>query len=250
LNQQNRERQRLTQQVQAEAEALAMREDPEAYLLFAAHESFNSGIVGLAASRLVDKYYRPAIVAERGPETTRGSCRSIQEFHITEALDQCKDLLVRHGGHAAAAGFTVENDKLPELVARLKTIAAEKLSGLDLRPSLTADAEVSLHDLPPDIMRRLSELEPTGYGNREAVLVSRAVRVASKRTVGADAKHLKLTLESGGKQFDAIAFRLGERLNDLPAVVDVMYTLETNTWNGRESLQLNIKDIKPTGVED
>lgn len=250
LNLQNQHRQRLTQQVQTQAEALVISEDPNALLLFAVHEDFNSGIVGLAASRLVDKYYRPAIVAERGPETTRGSCRSIHEFHITEALDQCKDLLVRHGGHAAAAGFTVENDKLPELVTRLKTIAAEKLTGLDLRASLTADAEVSLHDLPADIMRRLAELEPTGYGNREAVLVSRAVRVIHKRVVGTEGKHLKLTLESGGKKFDAIGFRLGDCLNDLPEHVDIMYTLETNTWNGREALQLNLKDIKAAGLED
>lgn len=250
LNLQNRERQRLTQQIQIQAEALAISEDPNALLLFAAHEDFNAGIVGLAASRLCETYYRPAIVAERGPETTRGSCRSIQEFHITHALDQCKDLLVRHGGHAAAAGFTVKNANLPELVARLKTIAAEQLSGQDLRASLTADAEVTLHDLPADIMRRLSELEPTGYGNREAMLVSRAARVVYKRVVGADGKHLKLTLESSGKKFDAIAFRMGERLKDLPDQVDVMYTLETNTWNGRESLQLNVKDVKAAGVED
>lgn len=250
LNQQNQQRQRLTQQVQAQAEEIAIKDDPNALLLFAAHPEFNSGIVGLAASRLVEKYYRPAIVAERGPETTRASCRSIPEFHITEALDQCKDLLVRHGGHAAAAGFTIENDKLPDLIARLKEIAAQKLSGLDLRASLTADAEVALHDLPADIMRRLGELEPTGYGNREAVLVSRAVRVAAKRAIGSDGSHLKLTLESNNKRFDAIAFRMGERLNTLPDYVDIMYTLETNTWNGRESLQLNLKDVKAAGLPD
>ena len=83
-----------------------MREDPDAYLLFAAHEDFNSGVIGLAASRLTETYYRPAIVATKGADETRGSCRSIPEFHITDALDQCADLLVRHGGHAAAAGFT------------------------------------------------------------------------------------------------------------------------------------------------
>src|SRR5690606_25144266 len=106
-------------------EEIALSDDSEAYLLFAAHQEFNSGVVGLAASRLTEKYYRPAIVASQGEEETRGSCRSIPEFHITDALDQCADLLVRHGGHAAAAGFTVKNENLPELVTRLKTIAEE-----------------------------------------------------------------------------------------------------------------------------
>src|SRR5215216_3952134 len=91
-----------------------MADDPEAFLLFAAHESFNPGVVGLAASRLTVMFYRLAIVAARGAEETRGSCRSIPEFHITDALDLCKDLLVRHGGHAAAAGFTVRNEKSPK----------------------------------------------------------------------------------------------------------------------------------------
>ena len=96
-----------------------MRDDPDAFLLFAAHEEFNPGVVGLAASRLTETHYRPSIVAAKSAEETRGSCRSIPEFHITDALDQCKDILVRHGGHAAAAGFTVKNENLPELVSRL-----------------------------------------------------------------------------------------------------------------------------------
>jgi single-stranded-DNA-specific exonuclease len=118
LNIQNRERQSITREMQARAEEIAMKDDPDAYLLFAAQEDFNSGVVGLAASRLTETYYRPAIVASKGEEETRGSCRSIPEFHITEALDKCADLLVRHGGHAAAAGFTVRNENLSELVSR------------------------------------------------------------------------------------------------------------------------------------
>ena len=119
LDMQNRERQRITRDMQKKAEEIAMSDDPEAFLLFAADKDFNSGVVGLAASRLTDSYYRPAIVAAKGEEETRGSCRYIPEFHITDALDQCADLLVRHGGHAAAAGFTVKNENLPALVERL-----------------------------------------------------------------------------------------------------------------------------------
>lgn len=251
LDVQNRERQRLTREIQTQAEALALAEDPQAWLLFAAHENFNPGVVGLAASRLVETNYRPAIVAQRGPQTTRGSCRSIPEFHITDALDQCVDLLVRHGGHAAAAGFTVENDKLEELVARLKRIAQEKLSGQDLRPTLTADAEVTLKNMRPDLYEHLKYLEPTGYGNPQAVFVARNVKVKGARSVGADGKHLKLTLEDEhGMTHDAIGFGLGQLQAKLPARVDIMFTYETNEYNGRVNFQLNLKDVKPAGTPD
>ena len=246
LDMQNRERQRITRDMQKKAEEIAMSDDPEAFLLFAADEDFNSGVVGLAASRLTDSYYRPAIVAAKGEEETRGSCRSIPEFHITDALDQCADLLVRHGGHAAAAGFTVKNENLPALVERLKAIAKDKLSHEDLRPTVTADAEVSLVDIRPDLYEKcLRFLEPTGYGNREASFVARGVKVKSSRTVGADAKHLKLSLEDEKKfSHDAIGFKLGHWHNNLPPRVDILFTYETNEYNGRVSYQLNLKDIR------
>lgn len=141
-------------------------------LLFAADPEFNPGIVGLVASRLNEQYYRPAIVAHHGKTHTRGSCRSIPEFHITEALDKCESLMEHHGGHAAAAGFTVRNENLNELVSRLRSIAHEQLSGLDLRPVLQADLEIQLSSLVPEIIEQLEILQPTGYGNPQAVFVS------------------------------------------------------------------------------
>ena len=251
LDVQNRKRQSITRSMQQQAEEIAIREDPDAFLLFAANEDFNPGVVGLAASRLTDLYYRPAIVAAQGPEETRGSCRSIPEFHITDALDLCKDLLVRHGGHAAAAGFTVKNENLPELVARLKSIARDQLAGKDLRQTLSADMEVSLSELNFEVLKHLAYLEPTGYGNPEAVFVARNVRVKSARTVGADAKHLKLSVEADRSGvFDCIGFRLGPLRDNLPARVDVMFNLEANEWNGRTNLQLNLKDVKAAGIPD
>lgn len=250
LDMQNRERQRITRDMQKQAEEIAMSEDPEAYLLFAAHEEFNSGVVGLAASRLTESYYRPAIVAAKGADETRGSCRSIPEFHITDALDQCADLLVRHGGHAAAAGFTVRNENLSTLVERLKAIAKEKLAHEDLRPTITADAEVSLVDIRPDLYEKcLRFLEPTGYGNREAAFVARGVKVKSSRTVGADGKHLKLTLEDETRTaHDAIGFKLGDWQKNMPPRVDILFTYEVNEYNGRVGYQLNLKDLRAATV--
>ncbi|MCE7919230.1 MAG: single-stranded-DNA-specific exonuclease RecJ [Chloroflexi bacterium CFX1] len=246
LDMQNRERQRITREAQTRAEEIALSGDPDTCLLFAAHEDFNPGVVGLAASRLTDKYYRPAIVASKGADETRGSCRSIPEFHITDALDQCADLLVRHGGHAAAAGFTVRNENLEELVSRLKAIAGEKLSGTELKPTLTADAEVDLSEMRPEVYEKgLKYLEPTGYGNREATFVARSVKVKSSRTVGAEGKHLKLTLEdSKGVVHDAIGFKFGERHKSMPPRVDVLFVYEPNEYNGRVTYQLNLKDLK------
>ncbi|MFM8320895.1 MAG: single-stranded-DNA-specific exonuclease RecJ [Chloroflexota bacterium] len=242
----NRERQQLTREVQADAERRALEGAPEELLLFAASPAYNPGIIGLAASRLTDQYYRPAIVAAQGEEFTRGSCRSIPEFNITEALDQCADLLVKHGGHAVAAGFTVSNANLPELVARLKDIARRQLGELELRPTLRADLEAPLYELKPALLDYLAWLQPTGQENPPAVFVSRGLRVIRSGVVGKDQAHLKLVVSDGRVTFDAIAFRLGHLHNQLPQKVDLLYLFEKNEYNGRTSLQLNVRDLRPS----
>jgi single-stranded-DNA-specific exonuclease len=250
LNVQNRQRQEITRKIQEEAEAIALADDPDSPLLFAVHPDFNPGVVGLAAARLAETYYRPAVVGQISGETTRCSCRSIPEFHITQALDQCKDLLVRHGGHAAAAGFTVSNANLEALKERLKSIAEEQLRGMDLRQTLNADIEIPLSDLHPELLKHLDAFQPTGYGNPEAVFISRNVRVTNSRTVGSDSRHLKLVVTDGRVSFDGIGFRLGHLQPGLPLQVDLIYTFESNEYNGRTSLQLNLKDVKPAGSPD
>ena len=240
----NKERQSITREMQEAAEAIALADGDDKFLFFAASPEFNEGVVGLAASRLMDKYYRPAIVGHVDDETTVCSCRSIPEFHITNALDECADLLVRHGGHAAAAGFTVRNENVGELLSRLQAIAERELSGVDLRPVLVADMELGLDALSFEMYDHLQYLEPTGYGNPQPVFVSRDVQIKSSRTVGRDQSHLKLTVTDGKVTIDAIAFRLGDLKSELPSRVDLLYNFEINEWNGRKSLQLNVKDIK------
>ncbi len=158
---------------------------------------------------------------------------------------------MRHGGHAAAAGFTVRNENLAELILRMKSIAQTQLCDRDLRRSLQADIEIPLSQLNFDLLKHLTYFEPTGYGNPEALFVSRDVKVKGSRTVGAEGKHLKVTFDDGrGAAIDAIGFRLGELQASLPPRVDVMYTFEPNEYNGRTTLQLNLKDLKATGTED
>lgn len=241
---QNRERQKVMREIQASAENKIIVDDHVPILLFAADQSYNPGVVGLAASRLTEAYYRPSIVASIGSEFTRGSCRSIPEFHITEALDQCKDLLVHHGGHAAAAGFTVRNEHLVDLIEKMENIAEMMLAEVDLRPKVYAEAEVSLFELKPDLLKYFDWMQPTGMGNPLPIFMSTGVKVTRQRAIGSDGAHLKLTVTDDRVVFDAIAFRQGYWIGRLPKYIDIMYTFELNEFNGQVSLQLNVRDIK------
>ena len=245
LENNNRTRQEETRQALALAENLAHPEEAGQYLLIARDPSFSTGIVGLAASRLTEAYYRPSIVANQGPDFTRASCRSISEFHITDALDECADLMEHHGGHAAAAGFTVRNERWPELIERLKRIAKEKLSACDLQPSLTADIVLPLVDLKPEILADIEQLQPTGITNPQPVFCSRGLKVNRYKTVGKDNAHLRITLSDDQITYDAIGFRLGTWADKMPSFVDIMYYFEKNEFNGNVNLQLNLRDIKP-----
>jgi single-stranded-DNA-specific exonuclease len=244
----NRERQQLTRDAQETARQMVLETQGDALLLFAAAREFLPGVVGLVASRLVDEFYRPAVVVEMGEETSRGSCRSIADFHITQALEACEDLLVRYGGHSGAAGFEVANRNLEELSGRLQRLAVERLAGVELIPVLAVDAEVDLSEMSWGLQRQLTQLEPCGYANPQPLFVSRAVHVRYHRAVGREARHLKLALSDGSATWDAIAFRQGEWAGQLPAVIDLAYHLEVNEWHGQRRLQLNVQDIRPAGA--
>lgn len=246
----NRRRQEQTREMVERAEEMIAVEGRDAHLLFAAGEEFAPGIVGLVASRLKDARYRPAIVAQTREDVTVGSCRSIPEFHITEALDQCGELLVKHGGHAAAAGFTVRTENLSALRERLTSIASERLSGQELTPKLMIDAKLPLGDVTSEVQRALARLEPCGYANPAPLLCSPDVHVLHSRKVGSDGAHLKLVLRQGkSRHIDAIAFRMGDKLDELQERMDIVYTLEVNKWQGEERLQLNVQDMRPAGKE-
>jgi single-stranded-DNA-specific exonuclease len=247
LHQLNSRRQQLTSELAEMAESMV---DPDDLILIASDEGFQSGIVGLVASRLAEKNYRPTIIIEKGVEESRGSCRSIPEFHITEALDETADLLVRHGGHAQAAGFTVRNENLDTFVRRMQEIAERQLSGQELFPTIAIDAEIELDQVDWALYGTLAQLEPTGQGNPPPVFLSRRAEVVSHRVVGQSGSHLQLRLSAtnGGtahQLLPAIAFRQGAWGQMLPQFVDVVYTLGVNEWNGRRSLQLVVQDLQP-----
>jgi single-stranded-DNA-specific exonuclease len=216
------------------------------HFIFAVDEAVVPGIVGLVAGRLTEEFYRPAVVVERGEHECHASCRSIPQFHITKALDECSHLLVRHGGHAMAAGLTVLPENLPELQAHLQQKARDVLSGLQLRPTIHIDMELRLRDATMPLARELLLLEPTGQENTQPVFMTRNLRVVEARTVGKNDGHLKLKLAGDGQPpIDAIGFRLGDWIDNMPDCIDAAYHLEINEWNGRRNLQLNLQDIRP-----
>lgn len=241
----NARRRQLTRQAQA-AVCEQVDEDPETPLIFVGDENVHAGIVGLVAGRLAESYYRPAVVFEQGQYESRASCRSIPEFNITAALDECADLLLRHGGHAMAAGFTVKNGNIDRLRQALAQKASAALDGRRLVPKLRIDSRIELDELDANLLAELDLLEPTGYENEKGVFMTNDLRVLHCRRVGEDGRHLKLKVASdGGAGVDAIGFGLGGWAKRMPRQIDAAYQAEINEWGGRRSLQLRLLDIKP-----
>jgi single-stranded-DNA-specific exonuclease len=240
----NEKRQELTRDAQALARALAGLEAGDQPLIMAVDPNFQQGIVGLAAGRLTEEYYRPAIVMQQGDHESHGSCRSIAEFNITEALDQCAELLIRHGGHAQAAGFAIYNENIPVFRERMMEIVGNGLKGKDLRPSLQIDAEVRLQHLDESLHEALCALEPCGHDNIAPILCTKQLKVVDCKTIGKDSSHLKLRVSNGSMEHEAVAFRMGELAREMPRYVDLAYRIDMDEWNGNRRLQIVVQDIR------
>ena len=244
LNIQNQERQNLTRITQQRAQEI-VRLSGKQLIFFAADEDFNQGILGLAASKLTEEYYRPSMVGtKRSNGTIRASCRSIPEFDITSALDECADLLVQHGGHKAAAGFTIRNENLDSFLEKMEGITQRELGGKDLSPTLKADAQVTLTELKPEVLDYLDQFEPTGMGNPTPLFFSKNVIVKNRKVVGKENSHLSLVLSDGRLTFDAIGFGLGDRAGKLSDLIDILFFFERNSYQEQERIQLRIVDLK------
>lgn len=244
LGQLNTRRQELTEQTVQRARAQIETRPGNGLLLLAEGDDYLHGVVGLAAGKLAEEFYRPTIVIERGPDFSHGSARSIPQFHITRALDRVAHLLERHGGHEAAAGFRIRTDRLPQFRDEIEAVAAAELSGQTLQPTLDIDAAVRLSDLDFGLLALLQQMEPCGQGNRAPLLLARDCQVLAARTVGGEGAHLKLTLSDGGAPCDAIAFRQGHWLSRVRRRMDVVFTLEANDFDGNRRLQLNVSDLR------
>lgn len=246
LDRTNAERQALLEAQLAEA-LEQIGEEPLPPLLLVEGPNYHEGIVGLIASRLREVYYRPVLVLRRDSDTARGSARSIEGFHITQALDGCRDLLLRYGGHSQAAGFTMQSDKLPEFRQRLIEYAEERLDAQTLTPRLLVDAIVSLGDLSHATVQALDLMEPFGRANPEPLLAALNVRIEEIRAIGQNGNHLRIRVRQGQTTLPCIAFRQG-RLSEQfrpSSCIDLVFRPTLNHWQGATTLQLVVEAIRP-----
>ncbi len=246
LESHNTDRRKVSEEISTMVRDVAAQ-TMEKKLVFAVDERFHFGVIGLVAGRIANEFRKPVIVLTKGEHESRGSLRSIPEVNIIEAIECCADLLERYGGHAQAAGLTVKNEHQPELERRLEGIVSERLAGTDIEPELVADMRVSAPELSLDLARSIRKLAPFGEGNPEPVFFMESMIVTEVRPVGSDGKHLKLLITApSGKSFDAIGFSLAGIIPDLKKrdVIDVLFQMDENEWNGNISLQLKLLDIR------
>ena len=221
------------------------------------NENWHKGVIGIVASRLTDSYYRPTIVLTRSNNLITGSARSIKNFDIYDAIDNCSDLLEHFGGHKYAAGLSLKPENLDEFARRFEEYVANNIDNEELIPELNVDLEIDFSDITPKFVRILKQFAPFGPGNMAPVFLSKnVIDTGSSRPVGGqDKKHLKLSMTQKNDNdivMPGIAFQKGadyQRVNSKEPF-SICYCIEKNFWQGKTNLQLNVKDIKFETSED
>jgi len=252
LDAENRTRQQLCEQVLTQAveevERLGLHEQPAIVL---AGEGWHAGVIGVVASQLVERYYRPVVLIAVEAGVGRGSARSIPGFHMVDALAACSALMVRFGGHAMAAGLTIEAARIPRFAGGFVEAAGRLLRADDLIPTISVDAEVALTALTETLAREFRRLAPFGNGNPEPLLAARSVSAVSTRVMG-DGVHLRMGVTDGEGFAEAVGFRLGDASEVLAftrARMDLAFALTLDVWDDRERLQLVVRDLQTPGVD-
>jgi len=218
-------------------------------LIVVGSPEISSGIVGLCAARLVEEHSRPAIAMEIRDGEGRGSCRSIPEFDITALLRRHGDLFLRYGGHRAAAGFSIEESRIPEMKARLVADANEHLDLATLAPTFDIDCELPLEEVDRRALQWLELLGPHGVGNDSPKFLARNVEVVQARAVGADGSHLSMTVKSGLASWKAISFGNAEAMVPAGERADIVYALKRDDFRGDGALQLEVLDLRPATAD-
>ncbi len=240
----NRDRQLLEQQTLQEAVALVEGRLPARQrTIVLADEGWHPGVIGIVASRLVERYHRPVVLMALEKGIGKGSARSIRGFHLYRALESCRPLLAGFGGHEYAAGLTIDASRIEEFGTVFEETACRVLTEEQLEPRLFYDGEVLIEELNPGPVEELGRLAPFGAGNPQPHFVARRVRVQQARTVGTN--HLSFTARQGGYSCSCIAFGMAERAGELNGELDLLFAPQINEWQGRRLVQLRIKDMRP-----
>jgi len=248
----NRERREEEARTLEEALALlAAGYDPERdHGVVLAGEGWHPGVIGIVASRVVERIHRPVVLVAMDGERGRGSARSVPGFHLYEAVAACGGLLDRFGGHRQAAGMDLRRDRLPGFRAAFAAEARRRLQGHDLRPVIRVDLELPLAEATPELLRYLRYLGPHGIGNPRPVFLARRVELTPPPRVVGDG-HLKLRLRENGASVEAIGFRMAERFPPEAlegSEVDVLFHLQENEYRGVRRVQARLLDLRPTGA--
>lgn len=213
------------------------------------NENWHKGVIGIVASRLTDSYYRPTIVLTRSNNLITGSARSIKDFDIYDAIDKCSDLLEHFGGHKYAAGLSLKPENLEAFSERFEKYVSEHIKDEELVPELNVDLEMDFKDITPKFVRILKQFAPFGPGNLAPIFLTRNVVDSGQSRAVGNYKHVKLSIcqkQSSGIVFSGIAFQKGELMSRIHGKepFSICYHIEENFWQGKASLQLNVKDIK------
>ncbi len=245
LDQCNRERRVLEKQTlqQAEAAVSAISAD-HTHSIVLAGEGWHPGVIGIVASRLVDRYYRPTVLISLDGDSGKGSARSIRGYHLYHGLQACADHLAVFGGHEMAAGMSLNKDQLADFAEALEAHARTKLSVDDLLPKLRHDGTLLLEEIDLETLRQLDGLAPFGMGNPEPLLVIESVRAMQVQVVGES--HLRFTACQGACSHPAIAFGMLERREEFQGEIDLLVAPQINRFRGRETVQLRVKDVRPS----
>ncbi|KEO82238.1 single-stranded-DNA-specific exonuclease RecJ [Tumebacillus flagellatus] len=254
LDARNRERQEIGESIFEQAVAL-IEANPDwldGRVLVVPSKGWNEGVIGIVASRIVERYYRPTLmIALNGEGGGKSSARSIHGFDLYAALSQCADLLGHYGGHKMAAGFSIAEERIDELRRRMNDIAQEVLTPEDMQPKIDVDMVLDLNDLNFDLVEQMERLAPYGFGNPSPRFSFQGLDLEQIRVVGKDAAHLQMRVKRANRQLDCIAFRRSadQPLLESLASIDLVGELSINEWNGRRSLQLQVGDWRANGVQ-
>lgn len=221
-------------------------------LIFAIDKSYHQGIIGLVAGKLTEEFYRPSIVIWKGKFFSKGSARSINGCNIVELIRGVRELLVDVGGHPMAAGFTIETSKIEKFVKKINKIAQKVIVKEDLTPKVKVDFEIDFSLVNKDFYQLIQKLAPFGFGNSEPTFLLKKMRVVRRQAIGKNEAHLKIWVDNPETSIvervpaEAIGFGWGSWKDKIIAgdLIDLVFNIDLNVWNGKETIQLKIKDLK------
>lgn len=246
LDEENKQRQEIVEDIFHEAvKKIEENNLQENKIIIVVGENWHEGVIGIAASRLQEKYYRPIIIIATKDNIGKASCRSIDGLHMKNALTYCEQDLMVYGGHSKAAGFTIDLAKLDDFISHMQTYANEHLTDEDLIPIYQVETVLTPQDITMDFIEELSLLEPFGMGNPKPQFVCQNLLVTKSMKIGKENNHLRFNFAYNNTQYTAIGWHMADVADDINnKYVDILFQPELNHWNDHTYLQFKLSDLR------